>query len=627
MKRKNKDLLSFKETWQLTKRACMIWQKYAPNLLLATFLYAAFSAVAPYVSIYFSAQLLNELAGTRDPERLRFWVLLTIGITAAFTLITSLLKHWKEVCLNPYWQRNNRITADKLLSMDFAAADAPKTHELLSQIKQNANWMGHGTLMVLWKIEPMVQAAAGICGAIALTVTLFTEKVPETAGGWTVLNHPVVMALMLIGVLLVTLLVPLCSNKAMGLLVRASESIKEGNRFFLYFGWFPQEDHRMKDIRMYAQDKVRRHYMVDDEIFSSSGPIARFARGPMGLWSGLSEGISAVFLGLAYVVVCLKAWAGAFGVGSVAQYVSAITALSSNIGKLISTLGELRGNAVFLKLTFEFLDIPNEMYQGSLTTEKRSDRQYEIEFRDVSFKYPGAEEYALRHVSMKFRVGERLAVVGQNGSGKTTFIKLLCRLYDPTEGVILLNGIDIRKYSYDEYIALFSVVFQDFQLMSFSLGENVAAAVEYDAQRVLDCLDKAGMSERLKTLPKGLDTMLNKDFDEEGVQVSGGEAQKIALARALYKDAPFVILDEPTAALDPIAEMEVYTKFDAICGDKTAVYISHRLSSCRFCDQIAVFDKGSIVQFGSHDQLVSDDDGKYAALWNAQAQYYVKKQQ
>lgn len=262
------------------------------------------------------------------------------------------------------------------------------------------------------------------------------------------------------------------------------------------------------------------------------------------------------------------------------------------------------------------------MYQGSLTTEKRSDCKYELEFRDVSFRYPSADTYALRHVSLKFRVGQRLAVVGMNGSGKTTFIKLLCRLYDPTEGEILLNGINIRKYDYRDYQSIFSVVFQDFQLLSFPLAQNVAVRIDYEDAKVEDCLTKAGFSDRFGKLPNGLETYLNKDFDEKGVEVSGGEAQKIALARTLYKEAPFLILDEPTAALDPIAEYEVYTKLDALVGDRTAIYISHRLASCRFCDEIAVFDRGEMVQSGSHQSLVADEAGKYYELWYAQAQYY-----
>ncbi|MDD6795823.1 MAG: ABC transporter ATP-binding protein, partial [Clostridiaceae bacterium] len=206
---------------------------------------------------------------------------------------------------------------------------------------------------------------------------------------------------------------------------------------------------------------------------------------------------------------------------------------------------------------------------------------------------------------------------------KTTFIKLLCRLYDPTEGEILLNGINIKKYNYKEYLSLFSVVFQDFKLFSFSLSQNVASSVDYDEELVIDSLNKSGFSEKLEKLDKGIDTPLYKDFDEEGVEISGGEAQKIAIARALYRNAPFVILDEPTAALDPISEFEIYSRFKDLVGDKTAVYISHRLSSCRFCDDIAVFEDGRIIQRGNHDELLKNKDGKYYELWNAQAQYYV----
>ena len=188
--------------------------------------------------------------------------------------------------------------------------------------------------------------------------------------------------------------------------------------------------------------------------------------------------------------------------------------------------------------------------------------------------------------------------VGENGSGKTTFIKLLCRLYDPQEGQILLNGIDIRKYNYRDYMDVFSIVFQDFQLISQPLGQNVAGSSTYDEAKVRKALIDAGFGDRLETMPDGLNTQLYKDFTENGVEVSGGEAQKIAIARALYKDAPFIILDEPTAALDPIAEAEIYSKFNDISGDKTAIYISHRLSSCKFCDEIAVFHEGVVIQHG-----------------------------
>ncbi len=233
------------------------------------------------------------------------------------------------------------------------------------------------------------------------------------------------------------------------------------------------------------------------------------------------------------------------------------------------------------------------------------------------------KNYTLKNINLKLKIGERLAVVGKNGSGKTTFIKLLCRLYDPTEGEIFMNDFNIRKYDYRQYLDLFSVVFQDYNLLAVPLGNNISSSGTWDAAKAQRILEEVGFGERYAKMSKGLETPLYKNFDEDGVNISGGEAQKIALARALYKDAPFIILDEPTAALDPVAEAEIYAKFDEIVGDKTAIYISHRLSSCRFCDKIAVFDQGRIVQIGTHEELIADKTGTYYELWYAQAQYYM----
>ena len=267
-----------------------------------------------------------------------------------------------------------------------------------------------------------------------------------------------------------------------------------------------------------------------------------------------------------------------------------------------------------------YLELPNEKYDGTLPIEKRLDNDYELEFKNVSFHYPNNQEMVLKNITAKIHVGHKMAIVGTNGSGKSTFIKLLCRLYDPTEGEILLNGIDIRKYDYDEYRQIFGVVFQDFQLFAFSVAQNVAAGTEYDVERVWKALGQAGLRERAQKMEKGIETVIYKQEDE-GVEISGGEAQKLAIARALYKDAPVVILDEPTAALDPVSELEIYERFDEMVKEKTAIYISHRMSSCRFCENILVFEDGNIAQMGSHADLV-ERDGLYARLWRAQAQYY-----
>lgn len=456
-------------------------------------------------------------------------------------------------------------------------------------------------------------------------VSLFVSKVPTDADTLTLLNNPLVVLGVIVVMLTVTFIAPMLNNKAGSYYAKYADSHNLGNRLFKFFGYLGYYSDLATDVRMYRQDKIcNRYNRSKEDTFGSNGLFAHFAWGSMGLLGAASAAVSVIFTGVVYAFVSLKALAGAFGLGSVTQYVASITKVSGGMSSLVSDIGLMCNNTPFLELTFEYLDIPNNMYQGSLTVEKRRDRKYQVEFRNVSFKYPGSDNWALCNVNMRFEIGKRLAVVGMNGSGKTTFIKLLCRLYDPTEGEILLNGIDIRKYNYREYMDIFSVVFQDFKLLGLKLGENVAGKVDYDKDLVIACLEKAGFSDRFIKMKNGTDTYLYKDYDKDGVVISGGEAQKIAIARALYKDAPFITLDEPTAAFDPIAEAEAYSKFDEIAGDKTAIYISHRLSSCKFCDEIAVFHEGAVIQQGSHASLVAETNGKYFELWNAQAQYYAE---
>ena len=250
-----------------------------------------------------------------------------------------------------------------------------------------------------------------------------------------------------------------------------------------------------------------------------------------------------------------------------------------------------------------------------------SEKTHIIEFRNVSFRYPGQKAWALHNINLTLHSGEKLSIVGENGSGKTTFVKLLTRLYDVTEGKILLDGRDIRSINLDEYRGLFSAVFQDFKLFSFTLRENVELDQNLSDEEVVSYLEQAGLQEKINRLPNGISTQVNREFDEHGFEPSGGEAQKIALARALARSAPVVILDEPTAALDPRAEYDLYMRFAKLTEGKSAVFISHRLSSSQFCDHIAVFSNGRIIEYGTHEELV-ERNGIYSELYTLQAQFY-----
>lgn len=611
---------TLRQAFSINRRAFgMLFHKY-PQMFLSRLIPVIFGALTPYIGIYLSARIIEELSGSRDPLVLRNLVLATLLSAAAISLVTALLNRWREtVCAAMYLQVEG-FFAEKMLSLDYLSIDDTHTHEMLSTIRQNRGGGGWGLSRVIGNVESLLSAFCNLFGGIALTVTLFVQRVPDTSGAWTILNHPLFVVVVAALLLFVTYLAPALSTKANSYYALASGDHNLGNRLFGFFGFLGNHNQYAADMRIYRQDKICARYCSDKTaIFGSQGPFARLARGPMGLYNGASAAVSVLFTGLVYVFVCLKAWAGAFGVGAVTQYVASITRLSGSLSSLLSTTGDMRNNAPFLALVFEFLDIPAVMQKGEKPFP--SGDTHTITFHDVSFRYPGAKTDALSHVNLTFVTGERMAVVGRNGSGKSTFIKLLSRLYDPTEGSITIDGVDIREIDYTTYLAAFAVVFQDFKLFSLPLGENVGAGKAYDRDRAKTDLERAGFGERLQKLEQGLDTYLYRDIRDDGTDLSGGEAQKVAIARALYKDAPFIILDEPTAALDPIAESKVYESFDEIVGCKTAVYISHRLSSCRFCRDILVFDEGKLVERGTHEALVTSG-GKYAELWEAQAQYY-----
>ena len=605
-------------------RAIRELHRVTPQHFPVLTLYCLFGAITPYVTVFFSARVLTELATLRRAEILWRWVLAGVLCTGFAAVAKAALHRRCNTLLNDLYGRKEMLFVHKIFRLDYSELDKQENHDLREQIKQNEQWSGWGLMHVPQLYSGAVTGILGLLSGTVLTVSLFTAPVPSSAGWLVVLNNPIFVLVLAAGILVISILAGRLSARAMQCWGDFSEEATFGNRRFAHFGFLGRDKRRAIDIRMNDQQRLVRAYWSGGSVFGVHGVFAKAARGKMGVYASLGVCITTLTTGMIYLFTCLKALGGAFDVGSCTQYIGAATAMVANVFALTDMIGTLKANTPYLEKTFAFLDIPNSMYQGSLTTEKRSDRRYEVEFRDVSFRYPGSDIWALRHVNMRFKVGKRLAIVGENGSGKTTFIKLLCRLYDPQEGQILLNGIDIRKYRYDDYMGIFSVVFQDFQLICQPLGANVAGSMEYDRDRARKALIDAGFADRLAAMEKGLDTMLYKNLSEDGVEVSGGEAQKIAIARALYKDAPFIILDEPTAALDPIAEAEIYSKFDEIAGDKTAVYISHRLSSCKFCDEIAVFHEGAVVQQGSHAELLADRGGKYYALWNAQAQYYTE---
>lgn len=618
---KRRERMPLKKRAALTARGYRMLGSYCPGLVRDKALCALILAVQPLFTVWFSARILDEIAGSRRAEILLGYALATLAGNFVLQLFKSAVE---KVCGQKeaqMWALFGKVFSDKQMRMDYVDLENARVQAQKKQAEENLFMFGNGLAQLVWGTTGLVRGAVSLAASAAMTVSLFLQS---GRVGW--LNSP----LWALALFLCALLAGLCQSWCTVRENRVFEKWCAGtvwyNRVFMFFGReLYMEPARAKDVRIYAQQgaadralqALLRHDEADCRTYAQMAAYPALGRLAVGLSYALSYGF-----------VALKALFGAFGVGSVVQYVGALQQFGAGIQEMLFVLAD---NAVYcrhLESLYAFLDLPNRKYQGTLPVEKRAfcqdgDMEYEIELRNVSFRYPGSETWALRGVSARLCAGDKVAIVGPNGSGKTTLIKLLCRLYDPDEGEILLNGIDIRKYDYEEYLRLFSVVFQDFRLLAFPLGENVAASQDVDAQRARECLARAGLGGRLAAMPDGLETPLYKEAG--GVEVSGGEAQKIALARAVYRHAPFIVLDEPTAALDPVAEFEVYSRFDEIVGERTAVYISHRLASCRFCRAIWVFDGGRLVQQGAHEALLGEEAGLYARLWRAQAQYYRRE--
>ena len=576
--------------------------------------------VRPLINSILAALIINGLYAGKSEKTLILYAVIVVFVNFLINLEVLFTANRRYIRKSMWYMVISLFFNSYSERMDYAHFEDAKVKDLRRKIDRNIR-SGRG-ISDFWAWYFIVSAVSGIAASVAILGTMITQlraaQGTETVTSSFVSNPRYIV--IVFAVLMIAFWIAKWSQQVQGKLWKEVNDFWSINsRKLSKMQHYTTDTKLAMDMNIYGldgiikenvEDYIKKGFAFNKKIYFKEWLLECYSL--IG-GTGLAKLFATIFVG-SHVV------SGAFGIGSFVLFTATLIQFSSAISNLASAIGRIRGNRPLYDDELGYIDMENEMKNG---TEHPSDKEgHVIEFCDVSFRYPESDAYALRHVNFRIGSGERVAIVGMNGSGKTTFIKLLCRLYDPTEGTILLDGKDIREYNYEEYLQLFSVVFQDFKLFAFPLAENVAAGRNYDPEKVRLCLSEAGMEDRLATLPKGLETCIYKGFDPEGVEISGGEAQKIALARALYKDAPFVILDEPTAALDPLAEAEVYSHFNEMVSGKTAVYISHRLSSCRFCTRIAVFDKGSVVQYGEHDELLADESGKYHELWYAQAQYY-----
>ena len=572
------------------------------------------AATLPYFSLFFSARILNLLLAKSYRACLYtvvVFLLTQYGLGLFEKICRQYLDGQKELCLA---RTEQKITA-KALELEFEKFEKTETMDAIR--RTNVSSMGSGNVGdQLIVIHTLITSLLSVLYALFFLLRLFLLS-DSSRNNFFTSSFSMLALLLLCGVQLA--LSSRINRRSTQKKIELNQGNDHSNSVAPYLVNVMLEERRADDIRIGHLDhfldvqfgKAMEHFLPMYLDFARFSAITDGKNALLSLLSNFA----------AYLVIGARALYGVLPIGDVLLYAGSVTRAMSDLQTFLATGSEFDYINSYLSTYEDFIAQPSMAYDGTLPIEKRDDGQYEFAFHDVSFSYPGTNIPVLEHVTLSFAVGEKTALVGRNGAGKTTLIKLLCRLYEPTSGYITLNGIDIRKYSYKEYTQAFSVVFQDFHLFSLPLDENIAAGTEIDEAALQSSLAKVGLTGRVQQLPQGVRTRLYNN-NGSGVDLSGGEAQRTAIARALYKDAPFVILDEPTAALDPIAEAEIYEQFSQMTAGKTAVYISHRMSSCKFCDRIIVLDHGRIAEDGTHDTLLANH-GIYANLYETQAQYYT----
>lgn len=568
---------------------------YMPTLVMESLV----KTLRPLIFIIGPKFIVDELMAGQRIERLVFMIAAIAIGNFLFGVIEKVFKCHTDTLTDKFNNAFERHISQKTVEIDFENIEDP---EILN-LKERALFAvrNHGLMYAM--VESLSKVVNELVLIIGLSVIIWTFS------AWVLL---LLLAIVIINSFLF--------KKVQKYYYIESTQTVGSNRAFVYYITQSGDLEVAKDLRLYNMshmviEKMNRFNLKIYTLYLKIyGAISRLN----GLVS-INVQIQTVII---YFILASRALKGLVTIGNFMMYAGAVGKFSSSMNVFVSSIIETNRLCRQLELLVEYEKIPASKDMGDQPLPEGPG--YELEFHNVTFRYPRATEATLKNISVKIMPGEKISIIGLNGAGKTTFIKLLTRLYKPTEGVITLNGIDIQTLDYEAYMSKIAAVFQDYRLFGITVEENITGklSAESDEARVLEILEEVGALKDVMALPLGVNTPLDKSYDKEATKLSGGQAQKIAIARALYKNAPIVILDEPTAALDPIAEHDVYCRFDELVQNRTAIYISHRLSSCRFCDRILVFDQGEIIQMGSHETLIKSKGAQYEKMFSAQAVYY-----
>lgn len=583
--------LSFREIWNYDKRLIFI-------LLADVFV----SALRPFPNIILAGRIVDGITEGKDFPLIITYIAMMYGIDYLLTTISTFLAKTRDYLFTKLTNKLDNDVSRKCLNMDFEQFNDSSVQDRIMMVNQAVH--GNNFFTSLTIVFAIISQLITLVGIVCVMTTLNI---------WLLAIALVVIALQ--AFLHYTRLRhdrkyiedSISDRRKVAYVSQLVKDIKSKKDIVM----FGMEDYLLKKIESFQQAML-----VFDKCRIKEGGFIEMA----------TYSLSVAFQVSAYLLIGINAFKGdisigdfTIGISSLFNFMSASSFVTTNIITFNDNFFYIRQYKSFHKFKSKF-----DTKSKTITANNIDMKNIEIEFRNVSFRYPNSTAFVLKNINLTIKNSERLGIVGYNGAGKTTFTLLLTRMYDPTEGAIYLNGVDIRDIDYKEYQKIFSSVNQDFSLLAFSLLENVAitdTVSPEERQDIHELLSENGLCERLKKLYRGLDTPVTKTLSASGVDLSGGERQKIAVVRALYKNSPMLILDEPTSALDPVAEREIFQNFSEMSEGKTTVLISHRIYSTRFCDKIAVFDKGEMKEYGTFEELM-ELKGLYHDFYQQQAEYF-----
>lgn len=555
------------------------------------------------VNVILPKFLIDELIGNQDVYSLILFGSAIVLSNLLFAFLSNTIKRVMEIKNMDIRLKMSQTMANKIMNVEYSYLENPYYLDLKERAVFAINNQS-ALENLINNIATGLKTFITIAGLVAIMFTL----------SW------VLVLLLAISVLISLLIYRFFMKYQMNFF----QEIIPINRKYGYYVGLCFNDKIQKDIRLYGMSKMLTDRVTHYNAEINSWFSAYYKK--QGIYMGLYGVINDLQAALAYGYVALRVMTNLLGnkisLGSFTMYVTAAINFSTStaeFGRSIITIMQMLG---YLDPFMEFMSLPNESKQDGATTFTGEIKT--IEFRNVSFKYPGSEKYVLHNISFDINKGEKISIVGLNGAGKTTLIKLICRLYHPTSGEILINGYNIFDYEHESYMRKIAAVFQDYKLFAFSIDENITCKEkDIDVDRTMEIIEDVGLKNKVDSLPNGISSLFGKAYDESGIEMSGGESQKIAIARALYKDASLIILDEPTSALDPLAEADIYENFNRMVGGKTAIYISHRMSSSVFCDKILIIEDGRVADYDSHTNLLEKKESLYYKLFNSQAVNYA----